>query len=31
VKLSLAAMNGRALVAWNLKKLRTERGISQER
>lgn len=24
-------MNGRALVAWNLKKLRTERGISQER
>ncbi|WP_433956488.1 helix-turn-helix domain-containing protein [Brevundimonas diminuta] len=31
MKLSLAAMNGRALVAWNLKKLRTERGISQER
>jgi len=31
VKLSLAAMNGRALVAWNLKKLRTERGVSQER
>lgn len=24
-------MNGRALVAWNLRKLRTERGISQER
>lgn len=31
MKLSLAVMNGRALVAWNLKKLRTERGISQER
>lgn len=24
-------MNGRALLAWNLKRLRTERGISQER
>ena len=24
-------MNGRALVAWNLRRLRTERGISQER
>lgn len=24
-------MNGRDLVAWNLRKLRTERGISQER
>lgn len=24
-------MNGRAMVAWNLRKLRTERGISQER
>lgn len=24
-------MNGRALVAWNLRKLRTERGVSQER
>ena len=24
-------MNGRALVAWNLRKLRTERGLSQER
>lgn len=24
-------MNGRALVAWNLRRLRTERGVSQER
>ncbi|QIH74559.1 helix-turn-helix transcriptional regulator [Brevundimonas mediterranea] len=24
-------MNGRALVAWNLRRLRTERGLSQER
>lgn len=24
-------MNGRALVAWNLRRLRVERGISQER
>lgn len=24
-------MDGRALVAWNLRKLRTERGISQEK
>ena len=24
-------MRGRALVAWNLRRLRTERGISQER
>ena len=31
MKLSLAAMNGRALVAWNLRRLRTERGLSQER
>jgi transcriptional regulator with XRE-family HTH domain len=31
VKLSLALMNGRALVAWNLRRLRTERGLSQER
>ncbi len=31
MKLSPARMNGRALVAWNLRKLRTERGISQER
>lgn len=31
MKLSLARMNGRALVAWNLRKLRAERGISQER
>lgn len=31
MKLSLAGMNGRALVAWNLRRLRTERGLSQER
>lgn len=31
MKLSLALMNGRALVAWNLRRLRTERGLSQER
>ena len=24
-------MNGRALLAWNLRKLRTEKGLSQER
>lgn len=24
-------MNGRAILAWNLRKLRTERGLSQER
>lgn len=24
-------MNGRALLAWNLRRLRTERGVSQER
>lgn len=24
-------MNGRALVAWNLRRLRTEQGLSQER
>jgi transcriptional regulator with XRE-family HTH domain len=24
-------MNGRALLAWNLRRLRTERGMSQER
>ncbi|MGE5500654.1 MAG: helix-turn-helix domain-containing protein [Ignavibacteriales bacterium] len=24
-------MNGRALVAWNLRRIRTERGLSQER
>lgn len=24
-------MNGRALVAWNLRRIRTERGVSQER
>ena len=24
-------MNGRALVAWNLRRLRVERGVSQER
>ncbi|MCV0416326.1 MAG: helix-turn-helix domain-containing protein [Brevundimonas sp.] len=24
-------MNGRTLVAWNLRRLRTERGLSQER
>lgn len=31
MKLSLAGMNGRALVAWNLRRLRTTRGLSQER
>lgn len=31
MKLCPADMDGRALVAWNLRKLRTQRGISQER
>lgn len=31
MKLSLARMNGRALVAWNLRRLRTGQGLSQER
>lgn len=28
---SLVRMNGRALLAWNLRRLRSEKGISQER
>lgn len=31
MKLSLVRMNGRALLAWNLRKLRAEREVSQER